>query len=37
VGLHGFSRPQCTNGGAEGMGGGNLGLGTHLFEMWGEL
>jgi hypothetical protein len=37
VGLRGFSRPRCTNGGANGMGGGNRGLGTRLSEMWGKL
>ena len=24
VGLHGFSRPRCTNGWADGMGGGTM-------------
>ena len=30
---HGFSRPQCTNGWADGMAVGNHGLGTRLSEM----
>jgi hypothetical protein len=34
VGLHGFSRPRCTNGG-KGDGRGNHGLETHLSEMCG--
>ena len=33
----GFSRPRCTNGWADGMGGGNHGLGKRLSEMWGKL
>ena len=33
LGLRGFSRPRCTNGWADGMGGANHGLGTHLSEM----
>ena len=37
VGLHGFSRPRCMNGRADGMGVGNHGLGTRLSEMWGKL
>ena len=38
VGLHrGFSRPQCTNGWADGMGVGNHGLEMRLSEMWGKL
>ena len=37
VGLRGFSRPRCKNGWADGMGVGNHGLGTRLFEMWGKL
>ena len=37
VGHHGFSRPRCTNGWADGMGVGNHGLGTRLYEMWGKL
>jgi hypothetical protein len=37
VGLRGFSRPRCTNGWADGMGGGNHGLGTRLSKMWGKL
>ena len=37
VGIRGFSRPQCTNGCADGMGTGNHGLGTRLSEMWGKL
>ena len=37
VGLHGFSRPRCTDGWADGMGVGNHGLGTRLYEMWGKL
>ena len=34
MGLRGFSRPQCMNGWADGIGVGNHGLGTHLSEMW---
>ena len=37
VGLHGFSRPRCMNGWADGMGVGNHGLGVRLSEMWGKL
>ena len=37
VGLHGFSRPRCTNGWEDGMGVGNHGLRTRLSEMWGKL
>ena len=37
VGLHGFSRPRCTNGWADGMAVGNHGLETRLSEMWGKL
>ena len=37
MGLRGFSRPQCTNVWADGMGVGNHGLGTRLSEMWGKL
>ena len=37
VGVRRFSRPQCTNGWADGMGVGNHGLGTRLSEMWGKL
>ena len=33
VGLRGFSRPRCMNEWADGMGGGNHGLGTCLSEM----
>ena len=33
----GFSRPQCTNGWADGMAVGNHGLETRLSEMWGKL
>ena len=32
-----FSRPRCTNGWADGMAVGNLGLETRLSEMWGKL
>ena len=34
---HGFSRPRCTNGWADGMAVGNHGLETRLSEMWGKL
>ena len=37
VGLCRFSRPWCMNWWADGMGGGNHGLGTRLSEMWGKL
>ena len=37
VGLHGFSRPRCMNGWADGMAVGNHGLETCLSEMWGKL
>ena len=37
VGLHGFCRPRCTNGWADGMAVENHGLGTCLSEMWGKL
>ena len=37
VGLHGVLGPRCMNGWADGMGGGNHGLGTRLSEMWGKL
>ena len=36
VGLHGFSRPRCTNGWADGMAVGNH-VETRLSEMWGKL
>ena len=34
---HGFSRPRCMNGWADGMAVGNHGLETRLSEMWGKL
>ena len=37
VGLHGFSRPRCMNGWADGMAVGNHGLKTRLCKMWGKL
>ena len=37
VRLHRFLQPRCMNGWADGMGVGNHGLGTRLFEMWGKL
>ena len=37
VGLHGFCRPRCTNGWADGMAVGNHGLETRLSEMWVKL
>jgi len=37
MGLPWFLRPRCTNGWADGMGGGNHGLGTRLTEIWGKL